>query len=406
MSNKHIGNIGTILISASFFKNCSIQKLDLSLNDISDDGAITISEYLKVNTILKELNISNNKISNHGRIKIAEAIKVNTTLSLLNVSVNNLSRSTEVAIALSDLLKYNNTLEALGISWSDSDQNTTYVYNVGNNNECYVNNAWPWTICSTTDNIDNWQQSYQYCNGTDDHLNNPQLGGKLQFSNIEGIILTSLVHGTRTIKIAWNEIADNAAVFISDFLKTNKTLHELEISHNTISSEAFKQIMKAIQTNTIMQILDISHNEVSDDGAVAIGECLKGSSNALQQLYMSHNQISNVGIINIDKALQINTTIQILDISHNNISDDGAVAMGENLRNRYARNEKSTQDYTLQKLNMSYNNISSKGIIAFSKCLESSNAVRTLTISWVSKKISVILNINGVIEFCNMSRGT
>ena len=112
----------------------SLQKFDISHNNISDDGAVAISECLKANTTLKELNISNNEITNDGIIKIAEAIKVNTTLSLLDASGNKMDRSTEVARALSDHLKHNNTLHILRISWKYS--NITYVYHVRINNEC------------------------------------------------------------------------------------------------------------------------------------------------------------------------------------------------------------------------------------------------------------------------------
>ena len=78
-------------------------------------------------------------------------------------------------------------------------------------------------------------------------------------------------------------------------------------------------------------------NSICDGGIVAISECLK-NNNTLQKLNMSHNLVSYKGI---GKALQLNTTLKILDVSYNNISNDRTVAINEYLRNN-----------TLQKLNI------------------------------------------------------
>ena len=43
----------------------------------------------------------------------------------------------------------------------------------------------------------------------------------------------------------------------------------------------------ALQYNQIIQKFDISHNDVSDDGAIAISECLS-VNNTLQELNMSY----------------------------------------------------------------------------------------------------------------------
>ena len=47
---------------------------------------------------------------------------------------------------------------------------------------------------------------------------------------------------------------------------------------------------------------------------------------------ISCNEVCNIGIISISKVLQVNGTLQILDISHNNINDDGVIAIGEALK--------------------------------------------------------------------------
>ena len=300
ISYNQVFNIGINEIAKALQMQRTLQMLNISHNSISDDGVITISECLKANTTLKELDISNNKITNDGIIKIAEAIKVNTTLSLLDVSKNNIDRSTEVATVFSDHLKHNNTLHVLGISWNVSD--TTYVYHVGVNNECYVDTSWPKFKRSLASV--NWNRYYY---------------DKLEFDYTEAILLIALVYDNvdvKTIKIVNNKISNSAALVISNFLKANKTIETLKLSNNTISTEATKKIIKAIQTNTTLQILDISSKNIHDDEGVAIciSECLT-KNNTLQKLSLSLNNITTEGITKIAEAIAVNTGLHTLDLS-------------------------------------------------------------------------------------------
>ena len=361
ISRHDITNKVADIIAKALQGNVSLQNLYISSNNISDDGAIAISECLKVNTTLKKLDISNNKITNDGIIKIAEAIKANTTLSLLDVSENIMDRSTEVARALSDHLKHNNTLQVLKISWNYHYlySSTTYVYHVGMNNKCYVDIVRMKSY---------WDTPYTFASRDGYHCK------RVEFNDIEAILLTALVYGSvdvNTIRIVNKEVSDSAALVISDFLKENKTIETLKLSKNTISTEAISQILKAIQTNTTLQILNISSNNISDDVAVAISKYLK-NNNTLQQLDMSCNQVSGIEVNNITKALPKNITLQILDISHNDISDDGAVAISEYLNN----------NNSLQQLDMSHNHVSNFGIINISKALLTNITLQILNISY------------------------
>ena len=62
---------------------------------------------------------------------------------------------------------------------------------------------------------------------------------------------------------------------------------------------------------------------------------------------MSHNKVSDDGIIYIAKALQINVTLQILDVSHNSLSDNGVVTFSDYLKEKNA----------LHQLRISWNDI-------------------------------------------------
>ena len=252
LSKKCLENIEIILVSGFLFHNDKVQKLNLSHNNISDDGAVVISEYLKANITLKELNISNNKITNNGIIKIAEAIKANTTLSLLDISMNNMARSTEIVATLSDHLKHNNTLQVLGISWSDSK--TPLILN-GTNKLCNVSKKW--------------------------------------FGNIGTILVSGFLFHNNIVQIldlSHNNISDDGAVAINEYLKANTTLIELNISNNSINSYGIIKIAEAIKANTTLSLLDVSMNNLdrSTEVAAALSNHLK-HNNTLQILGISWN---------------------------------------------------------------------------------------------------------------------
>ena len=274
MAFKSLGNTGAVLLSTFLYQNDTIQTLDISHNNISDDGAIAIIEYLKANKTLKVLDISSNNITSRGIINIAEAIKINTSLILINVSKNKLTKSTNIATALSDCLKHNSTIQVLGMSWNDT--NNMYVYTVGINDLGCIGNTWPqyhWTNNTVKYVSDYGSDEFDDCFISGAHKLN-----KLQFSKAEAILFTALLYGNvnvKTIKILWSNVTDDAAMVISEFLKTDQTLQRLKISQTALSSIAIKQIMESIKTNTSLQILEMSLNKITDVGAVAIIECLK-----------------------------------------------------------------------------------------------------------------------------------
>ena len=110
-----------------------------------------------------------------------------------------------------------------------------------------------------------------------------------------------------------------------------------------ISTDAIIRILKVIQTSTTLYVLDISSNGVSDDVAVYISECLKHNK-TLKVLGISNNEITK-GIKIIANSMQENTTWLKLFLHKNNMFDDGVVAISKCL----------TMNNTLEELSLSWN---------------------------------------------------
>ena len=179
-------------------------------------------------------------------------------------------------------------------------------------------------------------------------------------------------------------MSDDGAIVISESLKTNTTLIELDMSLNNITSKGASAIAEAIQVNTIVQRLFISWNEISDDGAIVFSECLKINT-TLMELDMSGNNFTSKGVSAIAEAIQVNTTLQKLNISHNfAIFDDVAIVFSECLKT----------NITLIELDISGENITSdhEGVIAIEKAIQVNTTLQRLNISHNFDDIAIVFS--------------
>ena len=355
--------------------NTVLQKLDLSTNEISDDGAAAISDNLKTNTLLQTLNMSGNYITSEGAKSFAEAIQVNTTLEKLDLSYN--AVSDDGVAAISDNLKINSSLQELNIShnsitnkgikliakviqinstlqnidisknWISTKGLVYFMEAVKNNCTLQVvnithNNVTRSGFTSIKQCIENLQHPIQIYASWNEINESGKLVAKISTScapdNIEDDVWSFDVYD------------DHLVMCLSECLKKDDTLQELNLSYNKITSEGAKMIAEAINVNKILKKLDISHNSISDDGAAAISDGLKCNI-SLQELNMSYNKITSEGAKMIGEAIKVNKTLKKLHINGNSISDDGAAAISDGLK----------CNISLQELDMSYNKITSEG---------------------------------------------
>lgn len=93
-------------------------------------------------------------------------------------------------------------------------------------------------------------------------------------------------------------------------------------------------ITEAMRRNHGLKLLDLSHNIISNRGAVPLSEFV-GHSSTLTALDISHNKIAEEGFSFLSNSLKINVYMKTLDVSNNPLGTSSGVDVGNVLRLNY-----------------------------------------------------------------------
>ncbi|XP_065883962.1 NLR family CARD domain-containing protein 3-like [Dysidea avara] len=125
----------------------------------------------------------------------------------------------------------------------------------------------------------------------------------------------------------------------------------LNLSETLSNDNGMMELFINLQYNKTLLQLDVSQNDISFIGAMAISKCLKNNE-TLQKLDISHNKLFDDGIKTISNSLRTNGALKMLNISDNNITNTGATQIAEAIK----------VNTTLSHINISRNLIGKEGI--------------------------------------------
>ncbi|XP_065919173.1 protein NLRC3-like [Dysidea avara] len=384
-SSVSIASIEIAAISDCIKHSISLTVLNISNSEVNDDGAVQIAESIEFNSVLQHLDISNNHITYKGLMCILEA-STNSNLEILNMTHNNIQRSGFMRIEQYIKELHCKCLLKIYTSWNDIltqrcfKTMTCSFYKVSNGldgkDSFYIisdfeEDVWPIEKIS---NIDYRVEHICDCIKENSTLKEINLDWCLR-NTTKVKVFAEAIKLNQTIEklgISYNWLHDICAA-MGDCLKSNNSLKELTMRGN--QSNGFKKLIEGIKVNKSLVKLDISSIRISDVGAVAMGDCLK-NNNTLKELNMIENNINSEGGKKLAEALKVNKSLEKLDISSNRISDDGAVDMGDCLKN----------NNSLKELNIRCNNINSEGGKKLAEALKVNKSLEKLDIS--SNRIS------------------
>lgn len=177
-----------------------------------------------------------------------------------------------------------------------------------------------------------------------------------------------------SLKRNWFE--DIGAKEIGNFLNTNKTLLELNLSDNELTSVGIKPIADALQHNNTLQILDLSNIElICAEGAIFIAKALMVNHSLLTLnmcnifVIIGKTNVGNEGAKALGQALMINRTLEKLILSDNGILESKEIADSLKSNNK------------LQTLFLPFNELNNNEITHFTEVLPYNRTLRVLDLS-------------------------
>ena len=284
------------------------------------------------------INLSSKSIDDDAAHVLAFGLCNNTTVEELNVSLNEVSD--EGAIAIFDCLKYNKTLKKLDLSQNQlfsfmmfnlqkfiEEERITLSLEYVDLSRNIVSSPWG-VYCAI---IRHSNVSYLTVCGDEkikEHIKEIEKSLQLNMTiqsltlldaNIDDLELLQDVLTSQ--RIGAHAVDEHTIVINSDILYDEYSSTTIDVPNFNVNDDDVIHLVKQY-SNAKIEKLNISHNNITDNGVVAICEILK-CKETLKELDLSHNQISINGMNNMLECIenQVKTlSLQYVDLSNNQAS--------------------------------------------------------------------------------------
>ena len=264
------------------------------------------------------VSLSHSDIDDDAVCLIAFGLCNNTAVKEIDLLGNKISMNG--MIRLSECLKYTTSLEFVDLSGNKSSPWGVYCAII---EHCCVNSL---TLCGD-------KGMNEYVKEFTDSLQTNTTLQSLTLCNIESdagmLIVNNLLINNTTLKefnLSWSNKGTNIVCRNLRFDKKRKiTLTECPRPFTLFKKDVNDLIICLLcgLYKTTVQILEISQNRITDDGTICISDFLQHDSGILKELDLSHNQISRRGMNNLSECIQHAIPLEYVDLSENNSSQWG-----------------------------------------------------------------------------------
>ena len=345
------GNIlqsSAIVIFEALKDISTLNVLDLGFNNMSGMVADSLADVITNNVHLKELHLFHNNLG-PSAFAILQALKQISNLRHLNLSNNNMTDI--VADDLADVIKRNPTLEYLAIGANKLESSDSLVVIMGalkhlsnikvlNLCSCKV------LACDVADVIKaNAQLEELYLDYNDLQLTAVVLLQALkQISNLKKLNLNGNNMTCRVVDDLAGVIKSNyhlevlcirsnnlqsSAITIFENLKRISTLRVLDVDDNNMSEEVADSLADVIKNNVHLEELHLSDNKLRSSVTVIL-QALKQISN-LKKLNLNDNSMTCRVVGDLTGVIKSNYHLEVLRIRGNNLQSS-AITIFENLK--------------------------------------------------------------------------
>ena len=294
LSECFLGVNSTIIIANILFNSDRISRLNLTRNNLADNGIKILIAAVKNSHSLVSLNLTSNSITHRGGdIIFGELINQQSIIDLNLSSIEGTNRNRLTADGIKNIeffLKKNFFIETLNISGNSiKDEGFITLAKGLNNNQTLIKL-----------NISN----------NDIHQKGLSLG-------LDIISMNKLDY----LNISNNPILDEGIKKITDCLKNFTNLHKLNISNCGFGFSGFEHLMNALQFMKRIEYLNISGNNIKSNNFENVKPCF--TSFGVKYLNMAKCSLCNESALILGECLEENETIRTINISENNITDEG-----------------------------------------------------------------------------------
>ena len=321
LSGNPIGDKGLQTIFNSLKQNNTLKVLSVSYCDMTDAGVPSLAEAMNINTTLERLNIHDNPIGDKGLQTIFNSLKQNNTLKFLDVSDCDM---TDAGVpSLAEAMK-NTTLKRLVFLQPNTNRNIILVPLL----HCLYEAQDP-SLCQFVAK---------------------QLGGGLNLRNtsltpvdclaigyfLSSVTLTITNNKVFTVDLDGCSLGDAGTKSlmrsISGHIDPHSTVNthlDMLLGINEIHEEGASHITEVLNNTSIVSRLRLDDNPIGDKGLQTTFNRLK-QNNTLKFLSVSDCDMTDAGVPSLAEAMNINTTLEKLDIHGNAaITDNGLTCLVE-----------------------------------------------------------------------------
>ena len=175
---------------------------------------------------------------------------------------------------------------------------------------------------------------------------------------LQGLIANdTLTH----LDIHSNRLGLENAMLMADLVGRESCCWSVLLAQNTQLGDGNVAMARALKINQSLVVLNLSATELDDSAAVALSDSLMYNA-TLTDLNISNNLVTELGCCALADSLQYNPIVRCLNLAGNRIKDEGAVALGHALQ----------RNHTIASLDLSSCWIGEEGCITLADALAGS----------------------------------
>ena len=263
LSYCELREMGLALILEAVKSTANLKYINLQSNTINSESCATIGALATNNYVLNYLCLSNCGLMEEGLLRIVDGLRGRELLSHLDISSNFITNNVIDELKKSDVFSIKSLLKHVNIS------------------HCQ------------------WQKD--------------------GFSKM--LMALTKVCSLKHINCTGCNMDDVAAEYLACSISANNSLEELVLSNCEMNSGQLVTIFNALTNINTLKHLNLSNNRITNEIIVKVVEILSGSQ--LEHLNLSHC-LKGVNSSDILTAIANSATLQYLDLSYNDISDNEA----------------------------------------------------------------------------------